>query len=72
MSQTNIDRTRKELERRPETSRVSIDGDTMTHEAIFRALVDDVTEGFEGTIEDLPVDIERKKYVEFGVEVTLR
>jgi hypothetical protein len=65
----NIDQTRRELEDRPETEQVQLDGDSS--EVIIRAMVDDVTDEFESAVDALPCEIKRTKFVGFGVEVVL-
>lgn len=68
----NISQTKEQLENRPETNRVEIDGDTSG--VIFRALVDDVTDDLEAFIEERGAEIERKTFIggPFGVEVEFR
>jgi DNA-dependent RNA polymerase auxiliary subunit epsilon len=71
MTQSNINLTHTKLVNRDETDQVYIDGDST--EAIFRAMVDpDRQDEFEQFVDELAVDVERTKYVGFGVEVTLR
>ena len=71
MTKSNINLTHTKLVNRDETDQVYIDGDST--EAIFRAMVDpDRQDEFEQFVDELAVDVERTKYVGFGVEVTLR
>ena len=71
MTQSNINLTHTKLVNRDETDQVYIDGDST--EAIFRAMVDPSRQDeFEQFVDELAVDVERTKYVGFGVEVTLR
>lgn len=71
---TNINKTKRLLESRSETSQVQIDGDTSG--AIFRAIVEyDAVDRFESTVDEseaITADVTRKKNVGFGVEVTLQ
>lgn len=72
MTRTNVSHTHTALENRDETEQVYIDGDTT--EAIFRALVDgDSMDQFEAYVEDeLDVEVQKTKWVGFGLEVTLK
>ena len=71
MTKSNINLTHTKLVNRDETEQVYIDGDST--EAIFRAMVDPSRQDeFEDFVDELSVDVERTKYVGFGVEVTLR
>jgi len=72
MTRKNISHTHTALENRDETEQVYIDGDTT--EAIFRALVDgDSMDQFETYVEEeLDVEVQKTKWVGFGLEVTLK
>lgn len=73
MTKRNISHTHTKLADRDETEQVYVDGDQT--EAIFRALVDDDSmdefEEWVGTDLD-DVTVQKRKWVGFGVEVTLR
>jgi hypothetical protein len=73
MTRNNISQTHTLLENRSEAEQVHVDGDST--EAIFRALVDgDSVDQFEGFVADEleAVEVEKMKWVGFGMEVTLR
>lgn len=77
MTRRNISHTHDSLVSRDETEQVYLDGDSS--EAIFRALVDGdvcrdgVPDEFEAFVEEeLDVEVEKTKWVGFGMEVTLR
>lgn len=72
MTRTNVSHTHTALENRDETEQVFIDGDTT--EAIFRALIDGESEDefTEFVDEELDVEVQKTKWVGFGLEVTVR
>jgi hypothetical protein len=68
----NISHAHRAVAQRAETEQVHVDGDMS--EAILRALIDpDSVAEFEDYVErELDVEIERTKYVGFGVEAVIR
>lgn len=65
----SIDATRRTVAQHSVTTSVTVDGSAES--IMIRAMVDEITDDFESTVESLPCSIRDITQTPFGLEVTL-